>query len=39
MLAQGARAVAGDAVPVEEEVKDPYILEVRPGARNIGGCG
>ncbi len=27
MLVKGARAVAGDAVPVEEEVKDPYILE------------
>ncbi|MBN2491313.1 MAG: DUF1016 family protein [Planctomycetes bacterium] len=27
MLAKGARVVAGDAVPVEEEVKDPYILE------------
>ncbi|MEW6073590.1 MAG: PDDEXK nuclease domain-containing protein [Planctomycetota bacterium] len=27
ILAKGARPVAGDAVPVEEEVKDPYILE------------
>jgi predicted nuclease of restriction endonuclease-like (RecB) superfamily len=27
MLAKGARPVAGDAVPVEEEVKDPCILE------------
>lgn len=27
MLAKGAAPVAGDAVPVEEEVKDPYVLE------------
>lgn len=27
MLSKGARSVADDSVPVEEEVKDPYILE------------
>lgn len=27
MLAKGSRRAASDAVPVEEEVKDPYILE------------
>ncbi len=27
MLAKGSRPVAGDALSVEEEVKDPYILE------------